>query len=52
MIFPAIEEMRLPIQYLASLLTAGEKLNQLNLHLQRMAMMRSYMRAQVTNKDI
>lgn len=49
MIFPAIEEMRLPIQYLASLLTAG-KTEPVKEALQRMAMMRSYMRAQVTNK--
>ncbi|PTI36230.1 nitrate reductase subunit beta, partial [Staphylococcus succinus] len=49
MIFPAIEEMRLPIQYLASLFTAGYT-KPVKLALQRMAMMRSYMRAKVTDK--
>ena len=49
-IFPAIEEMRLPIEYLASLLTAGDT-KSVKEALQRMAMMRSYMRAQVTGKE-
>ena len=49
MIFPAIEEMRLPIEYLANLFTAG-KVEPVKEALQKMAMMRSYMRAQVTNK--
>lgn len=49
MIFPAIEEMRLPIQYLANLFTAGDT-EPVKSALQRMAMMRSYMRSQVTNK--
>lgn len=50
MIFPAIEEMRLPIQYLASLFTAGDT-EPVKLALQKMAMMRSYMRSEITNKD-
>ncbi|KAF9101761.1 hypothetical protein BGX30_009406, partial [Mortierella sp. GBA39] len=45
MIFPAIEEMRTPIQYLANLLTAGDTTTVKDA-LQKMAMMRSYMRAQ------
>lgn len=49
MIFPAIEEMRLPIQYLANLFTAGDT-ESIKIALQRMAIMRSYMRAEVTNK--
>src|SRR5699024_11541122 len=44
MIFPAIEEMRIPIQYLANMLTAGDT-ESVKHSLQRMAMMRSYMRA-------
>ena len=44
MIFPAIEEMRIPIQYLANMFTAGET-ESVKFSLQRMAMMRSYMRA-------
>lgn len=50
MIFPAIEEMRLPVQYLANMLTAGDT-STVKLALQRMAMMRSYMRAKSSNKD-
>ena len=49
MIFPAIEEMRLPIEYLANLLTAGD-VAPIKLGLQKMAMMRSYMRAKVTQQ--
>ena len=49
MIFPAIEEMRLPIQYLANLLTAGDT-KPVKEGLQKMAMMRSYMRSQITNQ--
>lgn len=48
-IFPAIEEMRLPIEYLANLLTAGDT-RPVKTALQRMAMMRGYMRAQTTGK--
>lgn len=50
MIFPAIEEMRLPIEYLANMFTAGAT-KLVKQALQKMAMMRSYMRAQVTQKD-
>lgn len=49
MIFPAIEEMRLPIEYLANMFTAGAT-KPVKQALQKMAMMRSYMRAQVTQK--
>ena len=42
MIFPAIEEMRIPIQYLANMLTAGDT-ETVKGSLQRMAMMRTYM---------
>lgn len=49
-IFPAIEEMRLPIQYLAELFTAGDTVA-VKGSLQRMAMMRSYMRAQNTGRE-
>ncbi|MNO31047.1 Respiratory nitrate reductase 2 beta chain [compost metagenome] len=47
MIFPAIEEMRLPIQYLANMLTAGDP-EPVKESLQRLAMMRSYMRSTQT----
>ena len=50
MIFPAIEEMRLRVQYLANMLTAGDT-RTVKLALQRMAMMRSYMRAKSSNKE-
>src|SRR5699024_3306908 len=50
MIFPAIEEMRTPIQYLANMLTAGDT-KSVKESLQRMAMMRSYMRALSSGKD-
>ena len=49
-IFPAIEEMRLPVQYLAELFTAGDT-KAVKGSLQRMAMMRSYMRAQNTGRE-
>src|SRR5699024_5294721 len=49
MIFPAIEEMRIPIQYLANMLTAGDT-ETVKGSLQRMAMMRSYMRALSSGK--
>lgn len=48
-IFPAIEEMRLPIEYLANIFTAGDT-KPVKEALQRMAMMRSYMRSQVTQQ--
>src|SRR5690625_523312 len=50
MIFPAIEEMRIPIQYLANMLTAGDT-ETVKGSLQRMAMMRSYMRAISSGRD-
>ncbi|MGG4092963.1 nitrate reductase subunit beta [Paenibacillus lautus] len=50
MIFPAIEEMRTPIQYLANLLTAGDTVT-VKEALQKMAMMRSYMRAQSSGTE-
>src|SRR5699024_3169985 len=50
MIFPAIEEMRIPLQYLANMLTAGD-VDIVKGGLQRMAMMRSYMRAVSSGKD-
>lgn len=50
MIFPAIEEMRTPIQYLANMLTAGDA-PAVKGALQRMAMMRSYMRAISSGKE-
>lgn len=50
MIFPAIEEMRIPIEYLANMLTAGDTAT-VKYSLQRMAMMRSFMRAATSGKD-
>ncbi|KOR89547.1 nitrate reductase subunit beta [Paenibacillus solani] len=50
MIFPAIEEMRMPIQYLANMLTAGDP-EPVKESLQRLAMMRSYMRSFSTGKS-
>ncbi|MBB3869014.1 nitrate reductase subunit beta [Parageobacillus toebii NBRC 107807] len=49
-IFPAIDEMRIPIQYLANLLTAGDETH-IRITLKKMAAMRSYMRARQTNKQ-
>ncbi|MNJ48974.1 Respiratory nitrate reductase 2 beta chain [compost metagenome] len=49
MIFPAIEEMRMPIQYLANMLTAGDP-EPVKEALQRLAMMRSYMRSLQTGQ--
>ncbi|WP_033827064.1 nitrate reductase subunit beta [Bacillus andreraoultii] len=49
-IFPAIDEMRIPIEYLANLLTAGDT-NHIRTVLKKMAVMRSYMRAQTTGKS-
>jgi len=48
-IFPAIEQMRIPIQYLANLLTAGDETH-IRTVLKKMAVMRSYMRSLQTNK--
>ncbi|WP_167629204.1 nitrate reductase subunit beta [Listeria valentina] len=50
MIFPAIEEMRLPVDYLASILTAGNT-EVIKSSLQKMAMMRLYMRAASSGRD-
>lgn len=50
-IFPAIEQMRIPIQYLANLLTAGDE-KTIRSTLKKMAYMRTFMRAKVTNKEI
>lgn len=50
MIFPAIEEMRIPVSYIASMLTAGDT-DVITLALQKMAMMRQYMRAVSANKE-
>ncbi|MEK4382296.1 nitrate reductase subunit beta [Aeribacillus sp. FSL K6-2848] len=48
-IFPAIDQMRIPIEYLANLLTAGDQ-EQIRTVLKKMAAMRIYMRALQTNK--
>ncbi|NRD79647.1 nitrate reductase subunit beta [Bacillus sp. BRMEA1] len=49
-IFPAIEQMRIPIEYLANLLTAGDQSHIRNV-LKKMAAMRTYMRSIQTNKQ-
>ena len=48
-IFPGIDEMRIPIDYLASLLTAGN-ITPVKSALYKLAMMRLYMRAQASGK--
>jgi nitrate reductase beta subunit len=48
-IFPAIEQMRIPIEYLANLLTAGDETH-IRTTLKKMAVMRTYMRGIQTNK--
>ncbi|WP_270578580.1 nitrate reductase subunit beta [Caldibacillus thermoamylovorans] len=48
-IFPAIDDMRIPIEYLANLLTTGDTAH-IRTVLKKMAVMRSYMRAQTTGK--
>lgn len=48
-IFPAIDQMRIPIEYLANLLTAGDT-EQIRIVLKKMAVMRSFMRAEMTGK--
>lgn len=50
-IFPAIDEMRIPIEYLANLLTAGDQTH-IRTTLKKMAVMRSYMRNIQTNKPV
>ena len=49
-IFPAIDNMRIPIQYLANLLTAGDE-SHIRLTLKKMAVMRTHMRAPQINKE-
>ncbi|GAB3060151.1 nitrate reductase subunit beta [Virgibacillus ainsalahensis] len=49
-IFPAIDNMRIPIEYLANLLTVGDK-ELIRTVLKKMAVMRSYMRAKNTGKS-
>ncbi len=49
-IFPAIDQIRIPIEYLANLLTAGDK-SHIRTVLKKMAVMRNYMRAKQTGKD-
>ncbi|MFD1671879.1 nitrate reductase subunit beta [Agrilactobacillus yilanensis] len=50
MIFPAIDEMRIPVDYLASLLTGGNT-TVVKAALYKLAMMRLYMRAKTAGKD-
>lgn len=49
-IFPAIDNMRIPIEYLAQLLTAGDT-EHIRTTLKKMATMREYMRAKQTGKE-
>ncbi len=49
-IFPAIDDMRIPIEYLANLLTAGNK-EHIRTVLKKMAVMRAFMRAETTGKS-
>lgn len=49
-IFPAINQMRIPIEYLANLLTAGDETH-IRTTLKKLAVMRSYMRSIQTNKQ-
>ncbi|PJZ01530.1 MULTISPECIES: nitrate reductase subunit beta [Bacillus] len=50
-IFPAIDQMRIPIDYLAQLLTAGDT-DHIRSTLKKMSVMRQYMRAVQTNKTV
>ena len=50
MIFPGIDQMRVPVQYLASLLTAGN-VPVIKKALYKLAMMRLYMRAKTSGRD-
>ncbi|WP_125709332.1 nitrate reductase subunit beta [Companilactobacillus zhongbaensis] len=50
LIFPAIEEMRIPVEYLANLL-AGGNTEVIKNALYKLAMMRLYMRAKTSGKD-
>lgn len=49
-IFPVIDEMRIPIEYLANLLTAGDT-EVIKKALKRLAVMRQYMRAKTIGKE-
>src|SRR5699024_8293122 len=49
-IFPAIDQMRIPIEYLSNLLTAGDETH-IRTTLKKMAVIRSYMRSLQTNKQ-
>lgn len=49
-IFPGIDEMRIPVEYLANLLTAGNT-EVIKSALHKLAMMRLYMRAKTSGKD-
>lgn len=49
-IFPVIDEMRIPIEYLANLLTAGDT-EAIRKVLKRLAVMRQYMRAKTIGKE-
>lgn len=49
-IFPAIDQMRIPIEYLANLLTAGDETH-IRTVLKKMAVMRTYMRSVQTKKQ-
>ncbi len=49
-IFPTIDQMRIPIQYLANLLTAGDT-DVIRLVLKKLVAMRSYMRAKTLGKE-
>lgn len=50
-IFPAIDQMRIPIEYLANLLSAGDS-GVIRSVLKKMAALRIYMRAKQTGKEI
>ncbi|MED1173589.1 nitrate reductase subunit beta [Bacillus inaquosorum] len=50
-IFPSIDQMRIPIDYLAQLLTAGDT-DHIRSTLKKMSVMRQYMRAVQTNKTV
>ncbi|AOM82176.1 nitrate reductase subunit beta [Salisediminibacterium beveridgei] len=49
-LFPAIDEMRIPIEYLAELLTAGDTFHIRHV-LKKMAVMRDYMRTKQTGRE-
>ncbi|SER78850.1 nitrate reductase subunit beta [Salisediminibacterium halotolerans] len=49
-LFPAIDDMRIPVEYLANLLTAGDKTH-IRTVLKKMAAMRDYMRTKQTGRE-